>query len=667
MRKSFSKFIVFWLVLCLNYSGILAISDTFAYFNDTETSTNNNFEIGTLDFSLSSSNNFSPDLKPSQTTVRTVSLSQNGTLPFQYKVKVENATGGLCSSLNLKDDLTATYEPLANFVSTTTPFSAASSLSFTAQSSSYDASLQGEVCKFDLVFKAWQTNLSDNTQGFSDTETISNTIKMGYWDPPVVLNEILPHPSGATPDYGFDFGTDGDSMPQGEWVELYNKQDSAVNLAGWQIGDEANHRVEITSLNTAPATTTIDAHSWLVVYLNQAILNNSGSDGNPADTVYLYNQNNSVVDSYSYYGTNCSQAPTPGATNGTTTPSACSQICTVPGNKSYARIPDGSSHWVDPYPTPGKPNTLDKTTYLEEMGKEAASLKMPQLASGASKINAGVNNSEATSSVSHSATTPSTIEVQQLATSTEKASTSTLSVLPSATSTHSILKNATSTDATSTNTTSTADATTTNAVQISDNDATSTPQEMGTTTEEISSQSTASTTPSETTPQGVNVAQPVSTSTPEISSATASANSTPPDFVSTDTASKNLKAGDDLSADNIQAGDEAVGDTQQKTSNGNDSQQNTDNTTRSTLDSSIDNHDNSTVKSGKGKENNASSNDNASGSDVTTSQNKADSSSEDSSPADTPSSQNGNSDLKVNQKENNNDSSQEASALPSEQ
>jgi hypothetical protein len=34
----------------------------------------------------------------------------------------------------------------------------------------------------------------------------------------------------------------------------------------------------------------------------------------------------------------------------------------VPVDKSYARIPDGDSNWVDPMPTPGRPNVLEEQT-----------------------------------------------------------------------------------------------------------------------------------------------------------------------------------------------------------------------------------------------------------------------------------------------------------------
>ena len=66
--------------MCLNYTGILAIHDTFSYFNDTETNETNSFEMGVLDFSLNSSGNFDPDLKPTKlTSTKTINLNKDGT------------------------------------------------------------------------------------------------------------------------------------------------------------------------------------------------------------------------------------------------------------------------------------------------------------------------------------------------------------------------------------------------------------------------------------------------------------------------------------------------------------------------------------------------------------------------------------------------------------
>lgn len=44
-----------------------------------------------------------------------------------------------------------------------------------------DSSLQGKTCHFNIKTTAWQTNFSDESQGFSDVATLENTIATGSW------------------------------------------------------------------------------------------------------------------------------------------------------------------------------------------------------------------------------------------------------------------------------------------------------------------------------------------------------------------------------------------------------------------------------------------------------------------------------------------------------
>ena len=148
-------------------------------------------------------------------------------------------------------------------------------------------------------------------------------------------------------------------MRQGEWVELYNNSTESVDLAGWYLRDATDgegNKTNITALNTAPATTVIGGNNWLVVYMNKAIYNNTG------DTVRLFDDSNTLVDSHTYDDPDfCEIEPTPGEENSTDASGSCGG---VPPNKSYARIPDGIGEWVDPIPTPGGMNKLEEI--LEE-------------------------------------------------------------------------------------------------------------------------------------------------------------------------------------------------------------------------------------------------------------------------------------------------------------
>lgn len=145
-------------------------------------------------------------------------------------------------------------------------------------------------------------------------------------DQGVVLNEVLYDPTGD----------EDANMPDGEWVELYNNSDIDVDVNGWYIQNDADHTITISTANSDNNSNTSDggetvvlAHGWLVVYMNGAILNNSG------DTVFLYDPYNVLVDQVSY-------SNNPAKLEGDT----------------LARSPDGTGAWVDPIATPCSANQL---------------------------------------------------------------------------------------------------------------------------------------------------------------------------------------------------------------------------------------------------------------------------------------------------------------------
>lgn len=143
----------------------------------------------------------------------------------------------------------------------------------------------------------------------------------------VVINEFLPNPVGP----------DKAKKPHGEWIELYNKGNADIDVAGWVLYDNNDgHELYITPENTNTGNTLLPVGGFLVVYRNGDsgfALNNIGGD-----SVRLYNgeinKGAKLIDSYTY------------------------TINALEG-KSFARIPDGSDNWQDPLPTPGEPNIAD--------------------------------------------------------------------------------------------------------------------------------------------------------------------------------------------------------------------------------------------------------------------------------------------------------------------
>lgn len=355
MLKLSIKFMSVLLILGLNYSGLFAVGQALAYYFDNESSGGNSFSAASLDFSFT---NFQVEhaIGLNEDFTFNSVLMNNGSLPFQYTYAVEKMSGNdnFCNALGLEAKLNGVKKHdngLMAFAGG--PETTLGTWRFEFELP-YDAIgfSHGDICELDFVFKGWQMEMpSYGSGGFSDEERIRVILTANM----IVLNEFLPKPDGIA--YGFDFGNDSSDMPQGEWVEIYNNSDSAFDLAGWYIKDSLEsdtNKIIITALNTYPASTVINGKSWLVVFMNKAVLNNTG------DTVKLYDISNTLIDSYSYANPPdyCDIEPTPGDENSTTAIGSCAD---VPSNKSYARIPDGIGDWVDPVPTPGWMNSLYAT------------------------------------------------------------------------------------------------------------------------------------------------------------------------------------------------------------------------------------------------------------------------------------------------------------------
>jgi len=159
------------------------IGATNANLSDIEASTGNVFTAAALNFSLSSSGVFSPDVKPAQSSIRSISVINDGSLGFEYTVQVDSLSGTLCSNLNLTANLDGSdvYSSLLqNFNYNVGEFVDPDDWVFTIDLNSSDSGLQDQTCTFDFVFNGSQIAGS----GFSDQETISNSVDSGDWTAP---------------------------------------------------------------------------------------------------------------------------------------------------------------------------------------------------------------------------------------------------------------------------------------------------------------------------------------------------------------------------------------------------------------------------------------------------------------------------------------------------
>ncbi len=101
-----------------------------------------------------------------------------------------------------------------------------------------------------------------------------------HYSSQIIINEILANPVGSDND--------------DEWIELYNRGASSVNLANWKLSDKTDRKYTIRADDYA--TTTINAFSYFVVYRKESgiALNNDG------DAVELYQPNDNLLDNIEY-------------------------------------------------------------------------------------------------------------------------------------------------------------------------------------------------------------------------------------------------------------------------------------------------------------------------------------------------------------------------------
>lgn len=335
----YCKLTALLLVVLLNGAGLMAVGNTIAYYNDTETAPNI-FEASIIDFILSVPT-FETQIGPEEDgekTYFTVAMPEDASSPMEYSAKLTGATSTpLCSELlvDVKRNGVTQYEgPFSDFsLPSDTEFG---SFAFRFDMPPDAVAAHGDTCSVQAVWSALGEGTTlPNT--FTDEETTDFTFTARM----VVLNEIFPAPG------------EEEAPKDREYVELFNNGITPVDVAGWQIS-ELSGSTEVkypivaagaVSGEVQPydgASTTIAPGGYLVLEFGGGApeLNNSG------DTVRLYDSADTLLDEHAYPA--------------------------VPDEKSVVRYPDGIGFWVDPEPTPGGKNAvsmkdLEDAGFSEEM------------------------------------------------------------------------------------------------------------------------------------------------------------------------------------------------------------------------------------------------------------------------------------------------------------
>src|SRR3989344_1555312 len=255
------KLLAFTLIVGLNGVALSQIGYTMGYYNDIESSTENTFVAGSVDFSLDISGWQPPEtavsMAPGDITKREVEIDPQDSNPFQYFTALNNLTGDtdFCEGLNVVATLEGdeVYNgPLVDFSTDTT--TTLDSWEFTYSTGVND--FQNKVCDFDIDYNGWQTRHDYPTYengGYNDTEKVEN--HLASWG--FRINKV--YYDVKTPERGEE-GTN-------EWVEIYNQTNTDLDISGWQICDN-------TSCDTLPTTPIIPAQKYAVIVADSSTVSN---------------------------------------------------------------------------------------------------------------------------------------------------------------------------------------------------------------------------------------------------------------------------------------------------------------------------------------------------------------------------------------------------------
>ncbi|MEK7150856.1 MAG: hypothetical protein AAB783_01520 [Patescibacteria group bacterium] len=174
MKITFTLFTVLAVIFSLS-----SVGTTISYYQNIDKSTDNTLNSTILNLGVSASDFAPSEIGVGESTEKTATVANLGGIDFQYSVEANNFSedAELCNNL----DLVATLDGGEVFVGKLNTFtSPATTTHYSWQfeiSLPPDVSVGNDSCNFDLVFKAWQTNIASyELSGYRDSETIQNAI-----------------------------------------------------------------------------------------------------------------------------------------------------------------------------------------------------------------------------------------------------------------------------------------------------------------------------------------------------------------------------------------------------------------------------------------------------------------------------------------------------------
>jgi len=267
--RNFTKAVSATLIATVIFMGLTRVGSTVSLYNDIESSTENAFEAGSVDFLLGVSGwqatTTAVSMPPGDITKKEVTVNPLDSNPFQYFATSTNVTGDsdFCNGLLVTAKLEGAemYNgPLVNLLTAAT--TTLDSWEFTYTTGSAD--FQNRVCDFDIDYNAWQTRHEYPTYengGFSDTEKVLHHLSSWGFRINKVYYDVVPNRGEEKVN---------------EWVEIYNQTNTDIDISGWQICDNF-------SCDTLPSTPVIPAQKYaIIVATSTTATSTTVSNGLPA-------------------------------------------------------------------------------------------------------------------------------------------------------------------------------------------------------------------------------------------------------------------------------------------------------------------------------------------------------------------------------------------------
>lgn len=251
-RRASYKLLALMLIIGLNSVGLSSVGKTMGFYNDIESSTENTFEAGSVDFLLGTSGwqatSTAVSMPPGDITKKEVTVFPEDSNPFQYFATSTNIAGDsdFCNGLLVTaklEGVPAYNGPLVNLLTAATTTLDSWEFAYTTGAGDF----QNRVCDFDIDYNGWQTRHdypAYENGGFNDTEKISN--RLSSWG--FRINKV--YYDVESPERGAEGAN--------EWVEIYNQTNTDLDISGWEICDNI-------SCDTLPSTPLIPAQKYAVI------------------------------------------------------------------------------------------------------------------------------------------------------------------------------------------------------------------------------------------------------------------------------------------------------------------------------------------------------------------------------------------------------------------